>query len=174
VVRGLQLALGLKLLAGGFKMIAGTQIWIGWDSIGVGIFCAMLVLLFYFSSRVPGVLVVFVVGLVALLIGKPDLISQTDLGFSWLLPDLSNLNDWKQGFWQGALPQLPLTTLNSVVAVCALSIDLFPDRPAKPRRVAISVAIMNLICCPLGAMPMCHGAGGLAASIDSAQEPVVV
>ena len=163
VVRGLQLALGLKLLTGGFAMIAGTQIWIGWDSIGIGIFCALLVLLFYFSPRVPGALVVFVVGLVALLINKPELISQTQPSFSWILPDLSNLSDWTQGFWKGALPQIPLTTLNSVVAVCALSMDLFPDRAAGPRRVAISVAIMNLISCPLGGMPMCHGAGGLAA-----------
>jgi MFS superfamily sulfate permease-like transporter len=29
--------------------------------------------------------------------------------------------------------------------------------------VAVSVALMNLLCCPFGGMPMCHGAGGLAA-----------
>jgi MFS superfamily sulfate permease-like transporter len=55
-----------------------------------------------------------------------------------------------------------LTTLNSVVAVCALSADLFPDRPASPRRVAVSVGLMNLVGAWFGAMPMCHGAGGLA------------
>ncbi|NJO54669.1 MAG: hypothetical protein HC829_07365, partial [Bacteroidales bacterium] len=62
----------------------------------------------------------------------------------------------------GTIPQVPLTLLNSVVAVCALSVDLFPHRPANPRLVAVSVALMNLVCCPLGAMPMCHGTGGLA------------
>ena len=61
------------------------------------------------------------------------------------------------------MPQIPLTILNSVIALCALSLDLFPTRPASPRRLALSVALMNLICCPFGAMPMCHGAGGLAA-----------
>jgi SulP family sulfate permease len=29
--------------------------------------------------------------------------------------------------------------------------------------VAVSVSLMNLLCCPLGGMPMCHGSGGLAA-----------
>jgi MFS superfamily sulfate permease-like transporter len=82
---------------------------------------------------------------------------------SWTLPDLSDWSDWKHGIIRGAIPQIPLTTLNSVIAVCVLSMDLFPKKPAKPRKVAISVALMNLICCPLGAMPMCHGAGGLAA-----------
>jgi MFS superfamily sulfate permease-like transporter len=56
-----------------------------------------------------------------------------------------------------------MTVLNSVIAVCVLTADLFPKRPAAPRKMAISVALMNLVCCPLGGMPMCHGAGGLAA-----------
>ena len=60
------------------------------------------------------------------------------------------------------LPQIPLTTLNSVIAVCALAADLFPDRKAEPRKVAVSVGLMNLVACWFGGMPMCHGAGGLA------------
>ena len=52
--------------------------------------------------------------------------------------------------------------LNSIVAVCALSADLFPDRAASPRKVALSIGVMNLVGAPFGAMPMCHGAGGLA------------
>ncbi|MCH7872119.1 MAG: putative sulfate/molybdate transporter [Planctomycetes bacterium] len=163
VVRGLQLALGLKLLSGGFGMIAETGTWIGWDSIGMGIVCASLVLLLYFSTRVPGALVVFAIGLVAVLAADPTLLRQTTLGMDWHLPELGNPADWKIGTWRAALPQIPLTTLNSVIAVCALSTDLFPSRGASPRRVSVSVGLMNLICCPLGGMPMCHGAGGLAA-----------
>jgi MFS superfamily sulfate permease-like transporter len=163
VVRGLQLALGLKLLTGGYAMIVGTGTWIGWDSIGLGIVCAGLVLLLYFSTRIPGALVVFGVGLAALLAARPALIFETRLGMSWHLPDLSNPHDWLVGLWRGTLPQIPLTTLNSVIAVCALSQDLFPRRTVRPRRVAVSVGLMNLITCPLGAMPTCHGAGGLAA-----------
>src|SRR5207302_10912367 len=69
---------------------------------------------------------------------------------------------FSKAFLEAAVPQIPLTTLNSVVAVCALSADLFRDRPASPRRVAVSVGIMNLFGAWFGAMPMCHGAGGLA------------
>ena len=163
VVRGLQLALGLKLLSGGIAMIADTEVMFGWDSIGLGILCSLLVLFFYFSRRVPGALVVLMIGVVALLFAHPDLLSRTRLGSAWTIPNLTSMSDWSEGFWRGALPQIPLTTLNSVIAVCALSLDLFPRSPAKPRRVALSVSIMNLIGCPLGAMPACHGAGGLAA-----------
>jgi hypothetical protein len=73
-------------------------------------------------------------------------------------------SDWWKGALHMALPQIPLTTLNSCIAVCKLGADLFPARAhlVSPRRVAISVLIMNLGMCLLGGLPMCHGAGGLA------------
>jgi MFS superfamily sulfate permease-like transporter len=74
-----------------------------------------------------------------------------------------SLDEWTSGITRAGLPQLPLTTLNSVVATCALSKDLFPDRPVRPTGVAVSVGAMNLIGLGLGVMPVCHGAGGLAA-----------
>lgn len=70
--------------------------------------------------------------------------------------------DWKIGFVRGAIPQIPLSILNSVIAVCKLSGDLFPDREASARTVSISVGVMNFVGCWFGAMPVCHGAGGLA------------
>ena len=63
------------------------------------------------------------------------------------------------------IPQLPLTTLNSVVAVCQLSEDLFPAKPVRPVLVSVSVGLMNMVGAWFGAMPCCHGAGGLAAQV---------
>lgn len=71
--------------------------------------------------------------------------------------------DWKIGLLEGAAPQLPLTTLNSCLSVCLLAKSLFPDKPTVERRtVCWSIGLMNLVLCPLGCMPHCHGAGGLA------------
>ena len=163
VIRGLQVALGVGLLAKGLTMIVGTDTLFGWDSIAVGALCVALVLILHRSTRLPGALVVFVLGLVTLMYSQPTVLEQAQVGMTWHMPNLSIAGDWFTGLWEGAIPQIPLTLLNSVVAVCALSLDLFPDRPAPPWRVGMSVALMNLICCPFGAMPMCHGAGGLAA-----------
>ena len=85
-------------------------------------------------------------------------------------------NDWLTGFLGGALPQIPLTTLNSVVSVCCLAHSLFPekrtvmkgdeiresDAVVTRKEVAISVGLMNIFFCPFGSIPNCHGAGGLA------------
>ena len=76
--------------------------------------------------------------------------------------------DWKEGFLHGSLPQLPLTTLNSCLSVCLLAHTLFPEssynkpRKVTRRSVCTSIGLMNLLLCPLGCMPNCHGAGGLA------------
>jgi hypothetical protein len=91
----------------------------------------------------------------------------------WAIGDITT-NDWKVGFLEGALPQLPLTTLNSVISVCALAHTLYPEKRREDcsptcndgvvgrKDVAISVGLMNLLLCPFGSMPNCHGAGGLA------------
>jgi len=52
--------------------------------------------------------------------------------------------------------------LNSVIAVCALSAELYPGRGVATRSMAVSVGLMNVLGCWFGAMPMCHGSGGLA------------
>src|SRR5207245_2328522 len=93
---------------------------------------------------------------------QPDVL--WSLGMHVTLPAWSPpaWSDFVTAFPKAALPQIPLTTLNSVIAVCALSADLFPARRAEPRRVAISVGAMNLVAAWFGGMPMCHGAGGLA------------
>mmetsp|Transcript_37344 Transcript_37344/g.105360 ORF Transcript_37344/g.105360 Transcript_37344/m.105360 type:complete len:561 (-) Transcript_37344:95-1777(-) len=114
---------------------------------------------------VPSALIVICLGLFLTVVGAPGVLSSLRLGPS--VPEIvvPSLEEWRTGFLRGAIPQLPLTTLNSVVAVCHLSEELFPSKPAGPSKVAVSVGLMNLAGGWLGAMPCCHGAGGLAAQV---------
>jgi hypothetical protein len=61
-----------------------------------------------------------------------------------------------------ALPQVPLTLGNAIIAITEENNQLFPDRPVSEQRVAVSTGIMNLGSAALGGIPMCHGAGGMA------------
>jgi MFS superfamily sulfate permease-like transporter len=160
VVRGLQLALGMTLLMKGMQMVAGTKVWFATDSMLTGIVCGALVLVLFHSKRIPVALLLFGLGLAIAFFTDPKMV--ISIGFT--LPRWTPISwsDFMSAFPKAALPQIPLTTLNSVVAVCALSSDLFPTRSASPKSVAMSVGIMNLVSCWFGAMPMCHGAGGLA------------
>lgn len=61
--------------------------------------------------------------------------------------------------------QLPLTLLNAVVVTAAVAHQLFPQtqRTVSVGRLAATSGALNLALVPFGAMPMCHGAGGVAA-----------
>jgi len=162
VVRGLQLGLGISLVLKGVSMVLGTGTFFGYDSIFVGLISALFVLFLFFSRHIPGALLLFLFGIVILILDSPIILKS--LSFSLDLPNFAILtfDDFINGTIKAAIPQIPLTTLNSVIAVCALSWDLFPRKGVGTREVAISVGLMNLIGCWFGAMPMCHGAGGLA------------
>ena len=163
VIRGLQLAIGIKLVFTGIEMINKAGYQFAPDSVFTAAVLFVFVLLSFKYDKIPGALSLFAFGIILVLAGNPGVFHT--LGFGWQFPDLHlpSTQNFIDGFWQGTIPQIPLTILNSVIAVSALSVDLFPNRPLMPKRVAVSVSLMNLIACPFGGMPMCHGAGGLAA-----------
>lgn len=113
-------------------------------------------------SSIPAALLVFLLGLVLCFVRDPGIFRDLKFGPSRLQLLKITWYDWKVGFIEGAIPQIPLSILNSVIAVCKLSGDLFPGKEMSATSVSVSVGAMNLVSCWFGAMPMCHGAGGLA------------
>lgn len=61
-----------------------------------------------------------------------------------------------------ALPQIPLSLGNSILATKQISEDLFPERSITVRKVGFTYAAMNLVNPFLGGIPTCHGSGGMA------------
>ncbi|RBI64216.1 sulfate transporter [halophilic archaeon] len=57
--------------------------------------------------------------------------------------------------------QLAMTVGNAAVATSLLLSDLY-DADVSPDDLATSMGAMNLLAVPFGAMPMCHGSGGVA------------
>ncbi|MNC91396.1 hypothetical protein D3C83_76500 [compost metagenome] len=64
-----------------------------------------------------------------------------------------------------ALPQVPLTLGNAIIAITEENNRLFPERRVTEEKVAVSTGIMNLLGPIVGAVPMCHGAGGMAGHV---------
>ncbi|KAF8400765.1 hypothetical protein HHK36_014065 [Tetracentron sinense] len=110
----------------------------------------------------PSALIVFLLGVVLAIIRRPRVVKEIEFGSSSIGIVKISGHAWKEGFIKGAIPQLPLSVLNSVIAVCKLSSDLFPGKEFPTTSVSMSVGLMNLVGCWFGAMPCCHGAGGLA------------
>ncbi|XWS70808.1 hypothetical protein CRYUN_Cryun03dG0080900 [Craigia yunnanensis] len=110
---------------------------------------------------IPSAFIIFLLGVVLAFIRRPKMVNDIKFGPSMKVVQITS-HAWKEGFIKGTIPQLPLSVLNSVIAVCKLSSDLFPGREFSAASLSVSVGLMNLVGCWFGAMPCCHGAGGLA------------
>ena len=168
VVRGLQAGLGTSMVGGGMSLMAKLPFWPAPADCGLlAVLSALTVLVAdrFARDRFPSALLLTVLGFVlaGVKAGPPFVAPAAPVilagaGLSW--------GDVWQGFLKAGLAQLPLTTLNSVIAVVALNNErLFPDKPSQHvsrRAVSASVGMMNLVGLWFGALPLCHGAGGLA------------
>ncbi|KAJ9210992.1 hypothetical protein DTO166G4_7384 [Paecilomyces variotii] len=167
VVKGIQLGAGLSLIiASAGKLIASLG-WIypSWADNLIWAIVAFLFLVITNSYRtVPYALIVFAVGLVFAIIVTTQSGSLPSLEFWRPYMTVPVGSDWKTGAIGAGIGQLPLTTLNSVIAVVHLAADLLPGvQTPSITSIGLSVAGMNLFGCWFGAMPVCHGSGGLAA-----------
>ncbi|EOY31344.1 Sulfate transporter, putative [Theobroma cacao] len=113
-------------------------------------------------ATIPSAFIIFLLGVVLAFIRGPKVVNDIKFGPSSIEVVKITSHSWKEGFIKGTIPQLPLSVLNSVIAVCKLSSDLFPGREFSATSVSVTVGLMNLVGCWFGAMPCCHGAGGLA------------
>ncbi|XP_047162195.1 molybdate transporter 1-like [Vigna umbellata] len=110
----------------------------------------------------PSAFIVFVLGVVLAFVRRPEMVHEIKFGPSSMEVVKLSKHAWKKGFVKGTIPQLPLSILNSVIGVCKLSKDLFPEKDFSATSLSVSVGLMNLVGSWFGAMPCCHGAGGLA------------
>jgi MFS superfamily sulfate permease-like transporter len=168
VVKGIQVGAGLSLvIAAGSKALASLNwttpswadnyIWI------VVAFCALLVVNSY--QRLPYALLATIIGTIFSIVivsTSSGSLPQLRLWYPYVRIPLGG--DWKIGIVDAGIGQLPLTTLNSVIAVTHLAADLLPEiSTPSVTAIGLSVSAMNLLGCWFGAMPVCHGSGGLAA-----------
>ena len=171
IVKGIQVGAGLSLVLSAGTNLLSQLGWISpsWADNHLWTLFAFLFLLFctvlanHHRINIPYALLVFVLGLIF------AAVMLNSHGHNGTRPDL-----WRPRLYvpsasqfgttlSASLGQLPLTTLNSIIAVSQLSSELLPTVPEpSPTALGISVAAMNLISCWFGGMPACHGSGGLA------------
>ena len=186
VIRGVQLSTGALLISGGVKFMIGASTYqslrqavephLSFQSLGavpislvIGAAAAIVTLLFLDNKRFPAGLIVVAGGLVA----GVALGARIDLGgrgFGLNLPEMLPFGfpgkaDFTFALFALVLPQLPMTLGNAVLAYTDLSKEYFGDLSAKvtARKACVSMALANFLSFLLGGIPLCHGAGGLAA-----------
>ena len=167
VIKGIQVGAGLSLVITACSSMLMPLGWISpsWADNRIWALAAFLALtITNIYRRVPYALTLFVLGLLLAVIRTAIAVDLPAFQIWRPFIVLPSYVDWKIGAIDAGIGQIPLTTLNSIVAVVHLSNDLLPNvRTPSVTHVGLSVAAMNLLGCWFGAMPVCHGSGGLAA-----------
>jgi MFS superfamily sulfate permease-like transporter len=162
VVLGIVLGLGFAFMIEGAKMMAQNW-WIG----GAALLATSLLL----NSRViPAMFLLLLFGAGYGIVSDPSLLDALrNVRPEFRAPSFAlgalTFNDLLLGTLFLALPQLPLTLGNAVVAITEENNRLFPERPVNESRIATSTGLMNLLSAGVGGVPMCHGAGGMAGHV---------
>ncbi len=150
-IRGVQLAVALVLLETGVGLALDGP---GLAALGAGV-VAVAALAGHARAGAPLVLGVGV----ALAAAGTGLPAPTVPAVSLRLPAAGAFLDGAT--LRGLLAQLAMTVGNAAVATSLLLGDYF-DAEISADALATSMGLTNLVAVPLGAMPMCHGSGGVA------------
>ncbi len=176
VIRGIQLTLGLLFLKKGLELIIHKNVFMSGApsylpdlpvNLLLGILVFGLVLLLLDNRKFPAALVALAIGVLSgLALGG---FAKLSLSFGPTEMRLINpvAGDFRTALIMLILPQIPLTIGNACVGTAETCTSLFTGNPqlakAKAGKFAFSMGIFNLPAGFFGAVPMCHGTGGLAA-----------
>ncbi len=186
VIRGVQLSTGVLLMVQGVKMMMGTSTlqllhkmsepYLTIQSIGplpigilIGSLGFLITLFFLNNKKLPAGLIIIFIGIcIGLLFGNSQNFDKIQPGFfipEWMPYQFPLKMDFSFAIFALVLPQIPMTLGNAVIANADLSKDYFGKKAKKMtyKALCLSMVIGNMISFLVGGMPVCHGAGGLAA-----------
>lgn len=186
VIRGVQLTTGVLLMGKGAGFVVGNtafqklqgsaEPFLNTDifahlplGILLGVAGIVTTLLLLNNQKIPAAMVlVFGGALCGFILGGSSGLSEISAGFH--LPSLfpSGLPHWSDlvfVMFAMVIPQIPMTIGNAVIANRDLSNDYFDKEGERvtDKALCLSMGFANLAGFIFGGMPMCHGAGGLAA-----------
>ena len=155
IMHGLKLSLVMSL-------IVITHSRLEWQWMDVGLLLIGLIALQWTPLKSLSALFMIVIGM---WLWMP--LERVSVGFDPSLPTLiwPSLESFLIAMRDATLPQLILTITNALILTAVIAHAYYPeDQPrVTEQRLARSSGWANLLLAPFGAMPMCHGAGGLVA-----------
>ncbi len=162
VVAGIVLGLGLGFMLEGTRLMQSS--WMVAAVAGAG------TLLLLRNRKLPAMFALLAFGAAVGAYQRPDLLAalaatSIDVRMpAFVLPSLG-WSDLVVGAVLLALPQVPLTLGNAVIAIKEENNRLFPHAPVTEKGISVSTGVMNLFSAAVGGIPMCHGAGGMAGHV---------
>jgi hypothetical protein len=159
VVRGIQFGLGLQLATLALRQYVPADGPRGYVLAGLAFLITVALI---GNRRLPAALFVIPLGIVYAFGFTLDLNAlAASAGIALPRVHVPAWSDILTGLVLLAIPQIPLSLGNSILATHQSAEDLFPDRAPGFRKISATYALMNLVNPFLSGVPTCHGSGGL-------------
>lgn len=162
IIRGIMLGLGLSFVLEGIGMMKGQPV--------VAVIALAGTFFLLSREKMPAMLILLAFGVSVALVYNPFLWNElTRISAGFRIPEIYlgqiTWQDLIAGTLILGLPQAPLTLGNAIIGTAEENNELFPDRPAKVKTIAIDHGVMNIFSTAIGGIPLCHGAGGMAGHV---------
>jgi hypothetical protein len=160
VVRGIQFGLGLQLASLALKDYVPSD---GASGYALAALAFVITVALLGNRKIPPAPLLILLGIAyAFLFKLHDADFGRSIGLSLPHFHVPAWPDVVTGFFILALPQIPLSLGNSILASQQVATDLFPERHVTVRKISLTYSLMNLINPFWGGVPTCHGSGGIA------------
>ena len=159
VIRGIQLGLGIKL---GLLALQDYVIADGVTGYYLAAAAFLLAIFLLGNRKYPPAIFIIMLGIFYAFVFKVD-------GHSFInavgihLPQIHTPTwaDILTGFLILAIPQIPLSIGNSILATNQIANDWYPKRTVTIRKISYTYSLINLINPFFSGIPTCHGSGGI-------------
>jgi len=141
IIRGIMLGLGLSFVLEGIKMMGNQPV--------VAIIALAMTFFLLSREKIPAMLILLAFGMDVALISNPSLWQDiAQISARLRIPEIHlgriGWQDLLAGTLILGLPQAPLTLGNAIIGTAEENNELFPDRPAKVRTIAMDHGFMSI------------------------------
>lgn len=161
IVQGIMMGLGFTFIINGIQSMQKDLV--------LSVVALVVSFVLFGNKKIPLMFLLLAMGIITSFFLHPSLFGDIQHSFGFHLPKfaLSQLTwpDMVKGSLLLALPQIPLTLGNGIIALSAMNNELFPNHLVTEKKIAVSTGLMNLLVPFIGGVPMCHGAGGMAGHV---------
>ena len=149
---------------------------LGWDFAKDNLLYAALAFCMYYATadarRLPHALIYFLIGItVSIIAFCQTTVLHSPFGIWRPHAYIPSAADVRAGVLNAGIGQVPLTLINSIIAVVFLPPNLYNSKAKEApiptingRSLGLFIGLFNLVGCWFGAMPLCFGSGGFAAN----------
>lgn len=178
IIRGIQFGLGLILVVRGLEFITRPELFINKSDIIyaiaglplntlIGISSVIIVIFLISNKRFPAALIIVSAGIfIGIAFGA---LQDTELDLGTVPVEIVGLDasDFISALVLLVIPQIPLTIGNAIIGTSDTCKSLFGKKghsqKVTHKNLSIGMGFVNILAGVIGAIPLCHGAGGLAA-----------